>query len=133
VFAELLLDSGCVPSGVTDTGEVCSWWLRSALAAQSETLGESLEDREARHYAELEAEEREVCTVPPPADSELPQWVTDWLGTLIYEPKRAYAEAYCRSVYCGGVAPERLEHPWVVKVESKVARRLAASIVKGGK
>jgi hypothetical protein len=127
-FAELLVDSGATPSGMTDVGELCSWWLRSALSAQSETLGESLEAREARHYAELEAEQ--ACTVPP-AGAELPQWVTDWLGTLIYEPKRAYAEAYCRSVYCGGIAPERLEHPWVAKVESKVARRLAASLAKG--
>jgi hypothetical protein len=141
-FAELVRHSGDLPMELTNANadEVCAWWCRLVLASLDQGAGndpfftrrgeydQGAADRE--ECARLE--ESEVCTVPA-TGSELPQWVTDWLGTLIYEPKRAYAEAYCRSVYCGGIAPERLEHPWVSKVESKVARRLAASIVKGGK
>jgi hypothetical protein len=142
VFAEIVRDSGDLPMELTNANadEVCAWWCRLVLASLEQGAGNDPFFTRRGEYDQTAAdreecarlEELEVCTVPP-ADSELPAWVTDWLGTLIYEPKRAYAEAYCRSVYCGGIAPERLEHEWVRKVETKVARRLAASIVKGGK
>jgi hypothetical protein len=139
-FAEIVRYSGSLPMDLTNANadQVCAWWCRLVLASLDQGAGNDPFFTRRGEYDQSAAdreectrlEESEVCTVRAPG-SELPRWVTDWLGTLIYEPKRAYAEAYCRSVYCGGMAPERLDHPWVSKVESKVARRLAASLAKG--
>jgi hypothetical protein len=135
-FAELVRSSGDLPMELSagNADAICAWWI--ALALESLDMGagrDKVFDRrgELRPGA-LDDPELGVHRPASSSDGELPAWVTDWLAGLVHAPKRAYAEAYCRSVFCGGIAPERLEHPWVKKVEDKVARRLAAQVAKGG-
>lgn len=138
-FAEVVRYSGDLPMELTDgnADQVCAWWVGLALESLDMGAGKDpwFDRRGELRPGALDDPELEDTGVHRAAGSsdELPAWVATWLEGLVHAPKRAYAEAYCRSVYCGGIAPERLEHPWVKKVEDKVARRLAASIVKGGK
>jgi hypothetical protein len=44
----------------------------------------------------------------------------------------AFSTADRRRLGSLGFTAERLEHPWVAKVEAKVARRLAAQVAKEG-
>jgi hypothetical protein len=134
-FAEIVRYSGALPMelGNGNADEICGWWARLVLESLDMGAGR---DRVFDRRGELRPgalDDPELGVHRPGSSSdELPAWVTDWLAGLVHAPKRAYAEAYCRSVFSGGIAPERLEHPWVKKVEDKVARRLAAQVAKGG-
>lgn len=123
-FAEVLVDSGTVPSAlVGDAGSICEWWLRNALTAADESARSAgeFEDREAAHYAELEAEEA----------GTVPTWLEEWTARLVCAGKREYALAYWSALVSGDVAPSRPAGEWARKVESKLDRRFAAMLGRG--
>lgn len=93
--------------------EFGAWYVSEALAAMDERC-------------EVERVE------PDPADS-LPACVVEYLARLVYLPKREYAAAFARFVWCGAPVPELTtaeDRPeWCGKVEAKLDRMYG----KGGK
>lgn len=55
-------------------------------------------------------------------ESTLPDEVGTWLGTLVYAPKRDYAEAFARYVFGGEAEPADPGTDWARKARGKVGR-----------
>lgn len=65
-----------------------------------------------------------VSAQTPPVAGELPAPVVEWLGQLVYTPKRDYAAEYAAARIAGAELPDDPGTDWARKARQKVDRLL---------
>lgn len=122
-----------VPPVVAPVAEVAPKPRRRVLrAAKAETVPAEVAPAEVvpepvAAAAEVVAET--VATVAAESAGPLPATIAEYLSRLVYEPKRAYAEAYALHVLFGTERPADPGTEWADKARAKV-NRLARSLAR---
>jgi hypothetical protein len=64
--------------------------------------------------------------VPTPAGGDVPGWVVEWLGRLVYGPKRELLAGLVAWRWHGGARPVIPVAPWAVKLAERFDRKCGA-------
>jgi hypothetical protein len=109
------------------------WWAGQVCTDES---GELVEVPAEWDVAELDgwrAESLGVCcesptapVVPTPAGGDVPVWVAEWLGRLVYGPKRDLLAGLVAWRWHGGARPAVPSAPWAVKLADRFDRRVGS-------